>query len=55
MTMLETKTELEEALYNNNRISYDAIINAYIAVIDYLKRNEDKNIEWDIDLSKIKV
>ena len=55
MTMLETKAELEEALYNNNRISYDAMINAYVAIVDYLKRNEDKNIKWDIDLNKVKV
>ena len=54
MTMLETKTALEEALYNNNRISYDVMINAYVAVVDYLKRNEDGNLKWDIDLRKIK-
>lgn len=54
MTMLETKKALEEAFYNSNRLSYDAMINAYIAVVDYLERNEDKNIKWDIDLSKVK-
>lgn len=55
MTMLETKTALEEALYNNNRISYDVMLNAYVAVVDYLKRNEDGNIKFDIDLSKMKL
>ena len=55
MTMFETKTELEEALYNSGRLSYDTIINAYVAVIDYLQRHEDKNIKLDIDVSKVKV
>lgn len=54
MTMLETKTALEDALYNNNRLSYDAIMNSYVAVCNYLARCENKDVKFEIDLSKVK-
>ena len=38
MTMLETKKALEEALYNENPLPFDAMINCYAAVQNYLER-----------------
>lgn len=55
MTMLETKTALEDALYNNSRLSYDTMINSYIAVCNYLAGCGNNDVKFEIDLSKVKV
>lgn len=59
MTMLETKTALEDALYNGNPLSYDAMLNCYVAIQNFLAKGGDGNIKSGyvepIEVSEIKV
>lgn len=41
MTMVETKAALEESLYNGNPLPFDAMMNAYVTVRNYLERCKD--------------
>lgn len=49
MTMLETKKELENALFNGNTLSFDAMMNCYVAVQNFLAGCGNKDIKVEID------
>lgn len=53
MTMLETKKELEDALYNDIELSFDAIMNCYIAVQNFLAECGNKDIKVELDTSEV--
>lgn len=43
MTMLESKKVFEDALFNQKPLPYDAMINGYVAIQNYLARCENNN------------
>lgn len=54
MTMLETKKAIEDALFLGNPLSFDAMMNAYVAVQSYLVRCGNKELQVIIDTSDVK-
>ena len=55
MTMLETKKELEGALFMGNTLSFDAMMNCYVAVQNFLAGCGNKDIKVEIDTSEVEV
>lgn len=43
MTMFESQKAFEEALFNQKPLPYDAMINGYTAIQNYLARCDDNN------------
>lgn len=43
MTMLESKKAFENALFNQKPLPYDAMINGYVAIQNYLARCNNNN------------
>ena len=52
MTMLETKKALEDSLFNRAPLSFDAMMNCYVAVQNFLAGCGDKDITVDINVSE---
>lgn len=48
MTMLETKNEIIVALANNNPLSFDAMMNALLAVQTYIDVYGDHDIRMEV-------
>ena len=55
MTMLETKAELENALYNGNPLSFNAMMNCYIAIQNFITAHGNKDITVEIYTSEVKI
>lgn len=53
MTMLEVKKELEEAIFNNNILTPEVMMNCYAIVCDYLEMNGNQDIKINITLGDI--
>ena len=53
MTMLEVKKELEEAIFNNNILPLEAMMNCYAIVCDYLEIKGNQDIKINIALDDI--
>ena len=51
MTMLESKKAFEDALFNQKPLPYDAMINAYVAIQNFLAGCENKETKVEIDTS----
>lgn len=54
MTMLETKKEIENALYNGNPLSFDAMINCYVALEYFLVNHNDIDGKIQIVIDEVK-
>lgn len=50
MTMLETKKEIEIAIANNSPMSFDTLLNAYVAVLSYIDVNCDNDIHMEVSV-----
>lgn len=48
MTMLETKKEIEVALANDCPLSFDALLNAYLAVKTYINLYGSHDIQLEV-------
>ena len=48
MTMLETKKALEDALYNGNPLSFEAMLSCYVTVEYFLSNCGNKDIKTNI-------
>lgn len=55
MTMLETKKALEDALFLGQPLSFDAMMNCYVAIQNFLAGCGNKDIKVEIDTSEVKV
>lgn len=53
MTMLESKKAFEDALFNKRPLPYDAMINAYVAIQNFLAGCDNKDTKVDINTSKM--
>lgn len=50
MTMVETKKEIEVAMANNCPLSFDALLNAYLAVQTYIDVYGDNDIRMEVSV-----
>lgn len=54
MTMRETKKEIENAIYNGNPLSFDAMINCYIALENFITNHDDMNVMAQVMIKEVK-
>ena len=54
MTMLKTKTAIEEALYNGSPLPFEAMVNCYTAVQYFLLDWGDRIVDTKIDSREVR-
>lgn len=53
MTISETKKAIEDALYNGNPLSFEAMLNCYGVIQNFLTTHADYDINVEAEVNKI--